>query len=307
MKLLFTNLLLLFAAFGCFAQSKSEIVRIENFKSEFVKPRNIEIWLPPGYHDSPDKKYPVLYMHDGQNVFNPKTAMNNTAWEADNTAERMVRSKLIEPVIIVAIWNTDQRYMEYFPEKAAQNFTQQDTDALSKTKKMAGVEGNEYLGDEYLKFLTKELKPYVDTKYRTLSDRANTAICGSSMGALISLYAICEYPDIFGQAACVSTHWPILLNDGNPGPSVAVKRYFLEHLPSPESHRIYFDYGTATLDQTYENHQKGVDNMMKKKGYQLGVNWVSRKFENADHSEKSWQERFHHIMQFLYKEKKKTK
>ena len=303
MKLLLTNLWLLCAAFGCFAQTKSDIVQIENFKSEFVKPRNIEIWLPPGYKGS-DKKYPVLYMHDGQNVFNSKTAMNNTAWEADNTAERMVRSRQIEPVIIVAIWNSDQRLMEYFPEKAAENFTPLDTDALSKTKRMFGAESSEYLGDEYLKFLTKELKPYIDQKYRTLSDPANTSICGSSMGALISLYAICEYPDVFGQAACVSTHWPILLNDGNPGPSIAVKRYFAEHLPSPDSHRIYFDYGTATLDETYGKHQSGFDIAMKQKGYKMNINWVSRKFENADHSEKSWQERFHNVLQFLYKPKK---
>ena len=169
---------------------------------------------------------------------------------------------------------------------------------------MFGAESSEYLGDEYLTFLTKELKPYIDQKYRTLSDPANTSICGSSMGALISLYAICEYPDVFGQAACVSTHWPILLNDGNPGPSIAVKRYFAEHLPSPDSHRIYFDYGTATLDETYGKHQSGFDIAMKQKGYKMNINWVSRKFENADHSEKSWQERFHNVLQFLYKPKK---
>ena len=305
MKLLLTHLLLLFAAFGCFGQSKGQIVKVANFKSEFVKSRNIEIWLPPGYNENPDKKYPVLYMHDGQNVFNAETAMNNIAWEADETAERLIVSKFMKPVIIVAIWNTDLRFMEYFPEKAAENFTQQDTDALAKTKEMFSITGNEYLGDEYLKFLTKELKPYVDQKYRTLSDRANTAICGSSMGALISLYAICEYPDVFGEAACVSTHWPILLNDGNPGPSIAVKRYFAEHLPSPESHRIYFDHGTATLDQYYEKHQKSIDGIMKNKGYEMYKNCLTRKFENAPHNEKAWQERFDQVLRFLYKEKMK--
>jgi predicted alpha/beta superfamily hydrolase len=105
------------------------------------------------------------------------------------------------------------------------------------------------------------------------------------MGGLISLYAISEYPDIFGGAICMSTHWPIA-----NGVTVG---YVKDHLPSPQSHKLYFDYGTKTLDAQYEQYQTIVDDMIKQAGYEYGKNWVTRKFPGADHSERSWRKRVH--------------
>lgn len=298
MKVFIIKLLLLAATFNCAAQGN--LVKINNFKSKIVKERNIEIWLPPGYSENKAESYPVLYMHDGQNVFNPETSTHNIAWEADAAAEKLINDEKAPPFIIVGIWSTDLRYYEYFPDKAAQYLSPQDKEQMEDLRQQMNMKKSDFLGDEYLKFITSELKPYIDKNYRTLKGPEHTSIAGSSMGGLISMYAICEYPNVFGQAACVSTHWPILSDNGNMNPSDAVRKYMEEKLPNPESHRIYFDYGTATLDQYYEVHQQMVDGLMRNKGYAAEENWVTYKFEGAEHNEKSWKERMDVILQFLY-------
>jgi predicted alpha/beta superfamily hydrolase len=299
MKILHGILLLFLACVNGIAQER--YIKVDNFRSDYVKSRNVEIWLPPGYYENPGKKYPVLYMHDGQNVFNKKVSGFGVAWEVDSTAEKLITENKIKPAIIVASWNTNEyRYMEYFPEKASEYFTCEDKEAMQGLVKLMKVEYN-WLADEYLKFMVKELKPYIDKNYRTLTNRENTSVCGSSMGGLISLYAISEYPEVFGQAACISTHWPLLFDNNNMSPSESVRKYIEKHLPSPKTHRIYFDYGTATLDQYYEVHQQKVDAIMKAKGYTKGKNWVTRKFEGAQHNEQSWQNRVDVILEFLYK------
>ena len=143
----------------------------------------------------------------------------------------------------------------------------------------------------YLKFLVKELKPFIDKTFSTLQNKHNTFIAGSSMGGLISMYAICEYPKVFGGAACISTHWPgTFAVDNNPIPG-AFLQYLKIHLPSPASHRIYFDYGTETLDALYAPFQLQADAIMKAKGYTTKY-WMTKKFEGESHSEVAWRKRF---------------
>jgi predicted alpha/beta superfamily hydrolase len=114
---------------------------------------------------------------------------------------------------------------------------------------------------------------------------------GSSAGAMISLYAISEHPDVFGGAACLSTHWP--LGDG------VLVEYFKDKLPDPATHRIYFDFGTETLDKNYEPYQLKMDAAMEHRGYRDGTNWITCKFKGAEHSEKAWRRRVHIPLEFL--------
>ncbi len=137
----------------------------------------------------------------------------------------------------------------------------------------------------------QELKPFIDKEYRTRTGRGDTFIIGSSAGALISLYAISEYPDVFGGAACLSTHWP--LADG------ALIEYFKDKLPEPATHKIYFDFGTETLDKGYDPYQLKMDAEMEKRGYRNGINWLTRKFEGDEHSEKAWRRRVYVPLEFL--------
>lgn len=292
--------LFFFSVLNCIAQTSGRIIKIDNFQSKFINARNIQIWLPPGYDTNKKEKYPVLYMHDGQNVFDKGNAGFGVAWGADGTAEKLIKEGKVKPFIIVTAAHGDSlRYMEYFPEKAAKNFTDEDNKVFKQLSEKMNVQVN-WLADEYLQFMIRELKPYIDKNYRTLPDAKNTSVCGSSMGGLISMYGICEYPEVFGQAACVSTHWPLLFDNNNMHPSEAVRTYMKDHLPSPTNHRIYFDYGTETLDQYYEVHQKMVDEIMQAKGFTEGTNWVTRKFEGASHDEQSWQDRMDVILEFLY-------
>lgn len=295
------KLLLCFFSILPAAWSQGKVITIENFKSEYVKSRNVEIWIPDEYQGDAAQKFPVLYMQDGQNVFDPETSTNGISWNAAKTAQVLISEGKIEPMIIVATWSNDLRFYEYFPEKAAEYLTDGDKEQMDKARLEAGKKKSDFLGDEYLKFLAFELKPYVDKEYRTKREAPFTSVCGSSMGGLISLYAVCEYPDIFGQAACVSTHWPILSDNENMNPSDAVRKYLELNLPTSGVHRFYFDYGTETLDQYYEVHQKMVDGIMQAKGYTQGQDFVTKKYEGADHSEKSWQERFDTILEYLYK------
>ena len=153
------------------------------------------------------------------------------------------------------------------------------------------VTPDDVISDNYLKFLTKELKPFVDKNFRTLTDRDNTFVMGSSMGGLISAYAISEYPDIFGGAACLSTDWSH--GDG------AVIDWYKTHWPRAGSHRLYFDYGTESYDAPFEPFQKRMDNVMRQHGYVEEVDWVTKKFEGANHSPKAWRERLHIPLTFL--------
>ena len=122
---------------------------------------------------------------------------------------------------------------------------------------------------------------------------------GSSIGGLISLYAISNYPETFGGAACLSTHWPVDLKDRYPILGETLVDYFTKQLPNPENHRIYFDHGTEGLDRFYGKYQEKMDQAMLSVGYEKGENWESIIFEGADHNEKSWRARLDRPLQFL--------
>ena len=146
--------------------------------------------------------------------------------------------------------------------------------------------------------MVKELKPFIDSKYPVYKDKDHTFIAGSSMGGLISMYAICEYPNVFGGAACMSTHWPgIFIKENNPVPD-AFLNYLNSHLPNPKTHKIYFDYGDKTLDAMYQPYQQRVDSIMKSKGYNE-KSWITKFFPGDDHSENSWHKRFYIPLEFL--------
>lgn len=273
-----------------------------NFPSTHVSPRTITIWKPKDYSTS--KKYAVLYMHDGQMLFDSTSTWNKQEWHVDETMNGLLTSKQIKETIIVAINNNPTlRHSEYFPQKPFQTLNKDFQDSLLNDVKRYGTTplfGGPVQSDKYLQFIVQELKPYIDNHYSTKKNAANTFIAGSSMGGLISLYAICEYPDVFGGAACLSTHWPGIFSlENNPIPN-AFLSYLSNSLPSAKKHKIYFDYGTETLDALYEGSQSKVDSLMRLKGFNE-KNWMTKKFDGSDHSEKSWALRLSVPFSFLMK------
>ena len=281
---------------------QGRIVRHENFPSAHVTPRNVDVWLPAQY--DPQKKYAVLYMQDGQMLFDSTLTWNKQEWGVDETLSQLMSENKIKDCIVVGIWNGGRsRHAEYFPQKPFESLSASQQEMVYNAYRSNGQSiffGIPIMSDRYLNFLTQELKPFIDKTYATKTDRSNTFIAGSSMGALISLYAICEYPSIFGGAACLSTHWPGLFTmENNPVPG-AFFSYLEQSLPSPTRHRIYFDHGTETLDSMYASLQKSVDLVMSKKGYK-SKQWISRSWPGQDHSERSWRGRFALPASFLLK------
>lgn len=268
---------------------------ILSFPSEFAQSRRIDIWLPDNY--DPRSEYAVLYMHDGQNLFNPAVGFHGMIWAVDQALQPLIDKGEVRPTIVVGIWNTSQRYQEYLPTPAFNLLPEEYREMMRDEHSNPGLQP---LSDNYLKFIVEELKPFVDGMFPTLTDPANTFIMGSSMGGLISSYALALYPDVFGGAGCVSTHWPLSLHVNDEAYSQPYINWLASRLPKPEEgHRLYFDFGTETIDAFYEPHQMMMDEKLRELGWQEGENWITFKDEGAPHSETAWRNRVHLPLEFL--------
>ncbi len=279
--------------------SSGKVERIENFKSKFVSPRNIDVWLPDNY--SANEDYAVLYMHDGQMLFDSTKSWNKQEWGVDETMSQLLEVGEIRNSIVVGIWNTEFRHSEYFPQEPFEGLPKKFQDSLltnGKIHQESALFKTKVCSDDYLKFIVKELKPFIDNKYSTLSDVKNTFIAGSSMGGLISIYALCEYPEIFYGAACLSTHWVGIFDTLNNPIPLKFAEYLDDNLPNAQSHSIYFDFGTETLDALYESYQAIIDSIMIKHNFN-SENWKTLKFEGENHSERAWNKRLAIPLKFL--------
>ena len=278
------------------ALAGGKLMRVDPFPTEHITPRPVDIWLPKDYSD--DKKYAVLYMHDGQMLFDAKTTWNGQEWKVDEWATQLMNDGKTKDFIVVAIHNIAEiRWQDLFPEKAMDNVSTEAKEKLSKyaLQRNADVE---LKGDEYLKFIVEDVKPFIDANFSVHTDKANTFVAGSSMGGLMSMYAISEYPDVFVAAACISTHFVggHILED-NPLPE-AIFKYMEDNLADAESHRLYFDYGNKTLDAHYPQYAPRVDEILATKGYNTS-NSKNLFFEDTEHSENSWNQRLDIPLTFL--------
>lgn len=233
-----------------------------------IRPRDIIVWLPPSYANAPEKRYPVLYMHDGQNVFDPRTSSFSVDWQVDEVADSLMRAGEMEEIIIVGVNNSDDRRAEY-----------------SDTEK----------GRAYMKFLIKKLKPFIDATYRTQPERQNTAVMGSSMGGLISFLLAWHHPEFFSQAACLSPAF-------TPPFDSAIKMVE-SHESTKKGIRLYLDNGGVALDSVL---QAGCDQMLhalKQKGFSLGDNLYWFHDKHAEHSERAWARRVWRPLLFMFKKR----
>ncbi len=282
------------------ASAEAKLVRYPAFGSSLVPARDVVVWLPDGYEDGTER-LPVVYMQDGENLFDARRSLSGASWNVAETVLSLIRERKIPPVIIVGIASTDARGREYLPRKIV--------DLLPEPTRQLIAQGwhGPPESDRYLQFLVNELKPFIDAHYRTESGRETTFVMGSSMGGLIAFYAQMEYPEIFGGSASLSMHW--LLGDPAqplPPPSLypdQVLRAFetlvsLRNL-SPKRHRIYVDRGTEALDARYAPFAPEFERFMADAGWAPGKNFESLKFPGAGHSEKAWADRLATPMTFL--------
>lgn len=260
-----------------------ELDRYEGISADGLPARRVDVWVPPGARGP----LPVLYMHDGQNLFDPQYSYGGVDWGVDEAVLRLMEAGTLDGVIVVGVWNSAQRWRDYLPWPAGME------QAGPRVK--ARIErnlGGAPLSALYTDYLAGTVKPFIDAHYPTLPGREHTAVMGSSMGGLISLYTLARHPNVFGGAGCVSTHWP--------AGGYRLVNALADSLPSPGANRLYFDYGTETLDWNYERYQQRMDRRLVKAGWQAEKDFITRKFEGAAHDEASWRARVDLPLRFLF-------
>jgi len=194
----------------------------------------------------------------------------------------------VQDFIVVGPWNNGKfRHAEYFPAK----FLPHLPETLRQGLVAQGLQGRSQ-SDAYLRFLMEELKPAIDAKYATRPEREATFLMGSSMGGLISAYALCEHPKVFGGAACLSTHWIGTFQRNDEVPSAAIA-YLRGALPEPASVKWWMDRGTTELDAQYDQAQPRIDALMADKGFVPGARYQTRVYEGTGHNEVDWARRLH--------------
>lgn len=243
--------------------------------------RSIIVYLPPSYKKDSYKRYPVLYMHDGNNIFDPRTAFAGVAWEANDTVERLIAAGQMQEIIIVGIYNTPARLYEY---TWTPMYFGHD-----------GLQGGH--GKKYARFLVKELKQFIDKEYRTLPDRQHTAVMGSSLGGLINFYLGRHYSDVFGKVAIMSpSFWW-----GNGIVYKHVQNY-------PRDLQIWMDIGVYECgsDQPQANdyvlrQTRMIRDALLQQGYRENLNFCYFEDPHGHHNEYSWGKRLHRPLLFFFR------
>lgn len=254
-----------------------DIRPLPRFYSRYlVAEHDVLVYLPPGYQDHPGQRYPVLYLQDGQNVFDGATSfIPGQEWRVDETAEALIRSGQIAPLIVVAIYNDGkERVNEYTP-------TPDDTVHQGGQAALYG------------KMLVEELKPLVDARYRTLTDAAHTGVGGASLGGLLALHLGLTYPEVFGRLAVLS---PSLWWDQQE----VIRRY--EKLPHKLPLRIWLDTGTheGKRPEAVTADARRMRDVLRKHGWREGEDMAYLEAEGAEHNEKAWAARMDQVLRFLY-------
>ena len=279
--------------------ASGRIERLPALAAEGLAARDVDVWIPDG--PTPEQGYAVLYMHDGQMLFDAGITWNRQEWRVDEVAGELIARGEVRPFIVVAVGNGgEHRHREYFPQKAFARLdaAQQARFATLERSPGQALFSGPLAADAYVRFLAETLKPAIDARYPTRRDPANTVVMGSSMGGLISLYALSEYPGVFGAAGCLSTHWPGGFEADSTVLADALLGYVAAQLPRAGAHRLYFDLGTATLDALYPPLQARADAILRDKGY-TAADWITRTYDGAEHSEQAWAARLNIPLRFL--------
>jgi predicted alpha/beta superfamily hydrolase len=235
------------------------------FEGNGLRPRDIIVWLPPSYFIDINKRYPVLYMHDGQNIIDPATSAFGYDWRIDEVADSLIRIGLLEEIIIIGIYNNADRKDEY-------NYTS--------------------LGYTYMDFIVKKLKPFIDNKYRTLPQPENTAVGGSSAGGLISMIMVWNYPTVFSKAACFSP--ALKIREINYVDSIAC------YSGTKKNIKLYIDNGGVGIDAELLPGTNEMVATLQKKGYELGKDIMWYFDKEATHFESAWAKRVWHPLLFFF-------
>jgi len=252
--------------------SSGQLRKHERFRSRFLRnQRDLVVYTPPGYADQTARRFPVLYLQDGQNLFDGATSfIPGQDWHVGRTADAAIDDRAVEPLIIVGIYNTRARVSEYTP---------------THVPKLGGGRA-----DRYAKFLIEEVKPFVEREYRVLPGSLHAGIGGSSLGGLVSLYLGLKHSAIFGKIAALS-------------PSVWWNQFFIHRfvkaLRVERRPRIWLDIGTREGARMVEDVERFRD-LLLQRGWRLEQGLHYERVEGAEHNEIAWAQRVRPFLEFLY-------
>ncbi len=253
---------------------KTTVRRHQKFRCRWIEgERDLLVYLPPGYEESPRRRYPVFYLQDGQNLFDPATAfVRGHDWRADVTADRLIRARAIEPLILVGIEHGGERRLDEFTP--------------TQDRRRGGGGG----ADLYGRSLVEEIIPFINFHYRARPGREHVALGGSSLGALVSLYLGLKYPRVFGKLALLS---PSVWWDG---------KVILKHVAGLRSRpqtSIWLDVGTCEGDRELQQVAQLRDALVRK-GWVLGEDLHYAQVRGAHHEERAWGRRFGAVLRYLF-------
>jgi predicted alpha/beta superfamily hydrolase len=252
--------------------STPQLRKHEQFRSRFLRnQRDLIVYTPPGYEEQQWRRFPVLYLHDGQNLFDGATSfIPGQDWHVGQTADQCIQAGKVEPLIVVGMYNTKARIREYTP---------------THVPKLGGG-----CADRYAKFLLEEVKPFIEREYRALTGSQYNGIGGSSLGGLVSLYLGLKHSRMFGKIAALS-------------PSVWWNQFvihrFAQATPVEPRPRIWLDIGTREGQRIVQDVEKFRDVLLEK-GWKLGQDLHYERIEGAEHNEAAWAQRVGPFLQFLY-------
>lgn len=236
-----------------------------NFQYNGLKPRNIIVWLPPSYDSDKEKRYPVFYLNDGQNVFDKSTSSFGYEWRVDETTDSLIKLSEISEIIVVGIYSTQDRSAEY---------------------------SHSPLGYKYMDFVVNKLKPFIDSNYRTLTKPEYNAIGGASLGGLISFMLAWNYPQVFSKAACLSSAFKV--DQFNYVDTVKSYSGIKKKL------KLYLDIGNDNLEQKLKPGNQQMVAALETISYNIGSDLIFFIDDNAEHSEKAWAKRFWRPLIFFF-------
>lgn len=281
---------------------KGQLMSFNVLSEELQDTMKVDIWLPPTY-SATGAPSPVLYMHDGQNIFDANTTWNHESWNIDSVLSALPSS--INKPIVVGIYNRQTRFVDYLPA----NYVETMQNHLDRLRPSIGTSNSEAYNDyfeknvkpfidsdnpsqemvchskAYIDFLTNTLKPFIDSTFNVLPDRDNTYVMGSSMGALVSVYAVQYRPDVFGTGAGLS--YPATLEFWD-----VQKETWMSYATSPNVSRLYLDNGTGMMDSAFIPHFIEIEPIMRQNGWDE-QHFCVKIFPDADHTESAWERRLH--------------
>jgi enterochelin esterase-like enzyme len=278
---------------------RGQLYVLRDFASRHLAARDLYVWRPEGADE--DAPLPVLYMQDGQNLFDARLVPFGVAWEADASLSRLIDAGQVAPTLVVGVACTHDRFAEYAPalllDQLSDPARQAVLDAWPGAPKSAA----------YARMLVEEIKPLIDATFPTQPQRESTFIAGSSMGAVVASELLARHPDIFAGAALLSAHFSLLpvteterLPEGfAKDVAKAVGLFAQRHMPRAGAHRLWLDRGTLSIDRFYPQAHAALVSALLALGYVEGEDLSVRAYGGASHDEGAWRERLDEALAFL--------